>query len=237
MKAVIFDIDDTLYDQIVPFKNALRESLPQVSKELENKLYAVYIKFRYYSDKVFHLTEEGSLSLDDMRVYRIKEALKDFDRVITTKEAKYFQKTYRFNQGKLVIKEEMIDLITELQASHITLGILTNGPTDHQKAKIKQLGLTHIIPKENIFISGELGLAKPNREVFQHIETCLEKTNDQLIYIGDSYENDVVGAKSSDWTCIWLNKYGKDIREEAIQPDIELVDDTQISQVIMEIIK
>lgn len=237
MKVVIFDVDDTLYDQIVPFEEALQVSLPHASQELKKELKSLYIRFRYYSDKVFHLTEEGTLSLEEMRVYRIQEALKDFGIRITNKEAEEFQQAYRDNQGKLVMKPEMTSLINELVALNVTLGILTNGPTEHQKAKLEQLGLNNLIPKEIIFISGEVGLAKPSQEIFQHIETTLGKRSEQFVYIGDSYENDVVGAKSSDWQCIWLNKYEKNIREEVIQPDIELVDYTQIRQVLLEMIK
>lgn len=237
MKVVIFDVDDTLYDQIVPFEEALKASLPHASQELKKELKALYIRFRYYSDQVFHLTEEGTLSLEEMRVYRIQEALKDFEVSITKKEAEKFQQAYRDNQGKLEMKPEMASLIKELLAVDMMLGILTNGPTEHQKAKLDQLGLTNLISKETIFISGEVGLAKPSQAIFQHIETKLDKTSEQFVYIGDSYENDVIGAKSSGWTCIWLNKYEKDIREESFQPDIELVDYTQIRQMVMGLIK
>ncbi|HEL1614094.1 TPA: HAD family hydrolase, partial [Streptococcus suis] len=45
MKAVIFDLDDTLYDQIQPFKKALDRHL-QVDDELVGPL---YLAFRHHA--------------------------------------------------------------------------------------------------------------------------------------------------------------------------------------------
>ena len=43
-----FDVDDTLYDQFIPFKKAFIEIFPKI-KTLP--IYQIFIKFRKYSDK------------------------------------------------------------------------------------------------------------------------------------------------------------------------------------------
>ena len=45
-----FDVDDTLYDQFIPFKKAFIEIFPKI-KTLP--IYQIFIKFRKYSDKIF----------------------------------------------------------------------------------------------------------------------------------------------------------------------------------------
>ncbi|HFI2669434.1 TPA: HAD family hydrolase, partial [Streptococcus suis] len=49
MKALVFDLDDTLYDQIQPFERALKRHL-SVSEE---QLVHLYLAFRHYADQVF----------------------------------------------------------------------------------------------------------------------------------------------------------------------------------------
>lgn len=233
MKTVVFDVDDTLYDQIEPFRKAIEVSFSSnVLIKGDISLEKLYKKFRFFSDLVFPKTVDGSLSLNDMRVFRITEAFKYFDYKITLEEAEMFQKKYQLYQGEIELLEEMRELLTQLSEQDIQLGILTNGPTNHQKSKIKQLGIETFIPEANRFISEEVGIAKPNIAVFKLIEENLSVTANELIYIGDSYENDVIGAKNAGWKCVWLNKYQKELTSEDILPDKELRNCRELSQVL-----
>lgn len=53
MKAILFDVDDTLYDQVVPFQKAY-EDLFEGRYDL--KVEELYKRSRYYSDEVFEKT-------------------------------------------------------------------------------------------------------------------------------------------------------------------------------------
>lgn len=237
MKIVVFDVDDTLYDQTDPFKKAMITIFPEICESLGNELSQLYLRFRYYSDKVFHLTENGTLALDDMRIYRIKEALNDFSYTISTADASAFQKSYHDYQGKITLKQEIMDILVSLEQRNVPIAILTNGPTDHQKRKIKQLGLEELIVKERVFISEEIGVAKPDKGIFQQIEETFDRPASDFIYIGDSYENDVVGSKGADWSCIWLNKYQRKIPQSAVQPNYELANYVELAEKIEKLLK
>lgn len=232
MKIVIFDVDDTLYDQIEPFKRAMREVFPNEYEKLGSRKEGLYLRFRYYSDKVFHLTEDGSLSLEDMRVYRITEALKDFSFSVSEYSAKKFQEAYHYYQGKISLRDDVSDLLIDLNSKQIPVGILTNGPTNHQKKKIIQLGLFSFFNEEKIFISEEMGVAKPDILAFRNIEETFGTLSENCVYIGDSYENDVIGAKSAGWHVIWLNKYGRNLNDTDIKPDAELSDYSLLKEAI-----
>lgn len=47
MKALIFDVDDTLYDQIQPFERALERHIEVVREQIE----PLYLSFRRYADE------------------------------------------------------------------------------------------------------------------------------------------------------------------------------------------
>lgn len=49
----------------------------------------------------------------------------------------------------------------------MTLGIITNGPSEHQRDKVRALGVERWIPMERIWISGDLGVGKPHKEIFE----------------------------------------------------------------------
>lgn len=58
MKAVIFDLDDTLYNQLQPFERAVGQFMDLEEGELE----ALYLAFRYRADEVFEDSVKGVLS-------------------------------------------------------------------------------------------------------------------------------------------------------------------------------
>ncbi|HEM2326378.1 TPA: HAD family hydrolase, partial [Listeria monocytogenes] len=73
---LIFDIDDTVYDQLKPFENAFKTVFGKADHlKIEN----LYIKSRFYSDEVYHRVVQGEMPKAAMHVYRITQALNDFD--------------------------------------------------------------------------------------------------------------------------------------------------------------
>ena len=222
MKTIIFDVDDTLYDQLSPFRQAITVTFTELVGLSEEKMRQLYLDFRYFSDKVFYLTVDGRLSLTDMRTYRIREALKKQGIQKKEVECQAFQDNYEAFQHQITLQPKMKELLIDLKSQGFSIGILTNGPTSHQKKKIKQLEIENYIPLDNIFISGEIGMAKPNVDVFRYIESILNLTSNEIIYIGDSYENDVIGAKGAGWESVWLNKFDRQLNKEELQPDDEV---------------
>lgn len=84
---LIFDIDDTVYDQLKPFENAFKTVFGKADHlKIEN----LYIKSRFYSDEVYHRVVRGEMPKAEMHVYRITQALSDFDYQITKKKQKHF---------------------------------------------------------------------------------------------------------------------------------------------------
>lgn len=214
MDTIIFDVDDTLYDQLVPFKAALRKLLKEsVSEQLLNEL---YVSSRKYSDALFEKNNAGEISLLDMQTYRITAACQEFGLKISFQNAVHFQENYLEEQHKITLFKDIEKLLDSLYSQNKQLAVLTNGDKQHQSMKIKQLGLTNWIPKENLFISNAIGHAKPSREVFLYIEKQLQLEKAKTVYIGDSFENDVVGAKQVGWHSTWMNH-----RERAM-PDLDV---------------
>ncbi|MCB5936680.1 HAD family hydrolase [Caldibacillus thermoamylovorans] len=216
MNCVIFDLDDTLYDQLQPFKTAFEKVFPEVTDIPIEQIYNVS---RKYSDQLFQSVEKGVITFPELQVQRMIHAFHNFEQKISVEQAREFQSSYQFEQGRITLYPQVRQLLNQLKVRRIQLAILTNGPLEHQKKKIEQLNLLTWIPTSRIFISGRIGFAKPNIKAFQYVEKKMNLT-EQPIYIGDSYTNDVVGAKKAGWQAIWVNHRKKTLDNIDVRPDL-----------------
>ena len=202
MIGLVFDVDDTLYEQIVPFENAYK-SLFDMNIDMEK----FYLLSRYYSDVKFEASRNGEMTMDEYHIYRIQEAAKDLGVFLTDEQALNMQKEYKKNQQKLQMSDITINILKLARKNNVKLGIITNGLSEHQWSKIEALGVERWIDKDNIIVSGDYSINKPDVRIFEIMQEKLQLPNDFLYYIGDSIENDIVGANNAGWKSIWINRY------------------------------
>ncbi|MNZ69644.1 Pyrimidine 5'-nucleotidase YjjG [compost metagenome] len=213
-QAVFFDVDDTLYDHLIPFREALQNIL---HTDTDFPYEQAYHRMRYFSDTLSAQaggTPTHGKVLDDMRQNRFILALAEFGLSLTPDQAQKVQDEYLSNQFAIELFEGAEQLIHELMSRGTVVGLITNGPPAHQLQKIQALGIDRILSSDRIFISGAVGITKPDRGLFDHVTESLGLTSSSCYYIGDSWRNDVVGAVSAGWNVVWFNHRG-------VQPESE----------------
>ena len=67
MSAIIFDVDDTLYDQVIPFWNAYKAVFKDRFQLPMDDLFAAS---RRRSDEVFGPSQRGEITMEEMYIYR-----------------------------------------------------------------------------------------------------------------------------------------------------------------------
>ncbi|WP_068787099.1 HAD family hydrolase [Paenibacillus phocaensis] len=231
--AVFFDVDDTLYDHLQPFRAALEEIL-NTGNDFPYE--PAYHRMRYYSD--FLSAEAGGTptqgqALESMRTERFIRSLGEFGLPLSAEQAAAVQAAYLSRQFDIHPFPGALELIGELQARDVVVGIITNGPPDHQWRKIRALGVDRRIPAERVFISGAIGLTKPDIRLFHLIAEKLGKAPEQCCYIGDSWRNDVVGAAGAGWQTIWFNHRGVRPESEGSLPYTPAVTYTELSRLLL----
>lgn len=200
---IVFDVDDTLYDQQAPFEAAVLKISPYV---LAEDMHPLYIRFRHYSDENFPKVMAGSWTLEEMRSHRIAESLKDLDYPqLTAEECLTFQKIYEDELANITMHHEVKKTLDYLKEQNIPIGIITNGPTDHQFKKIKQLAVENWVNPNHIIISQATGFQKPEPEIFYLAEKNFSLIGENTLYVGDSFDSDVTGSKNSGWHALWFN--------------------------------
>ncbi|MDQ6594893.1 HAD family hydrolase [Bacillus salipaludis] len=203
IKAVFFDLDDTLHDHQAPFAKALLDTIHHWPSMPD--LNTAYKKFRYYSDYFWKDYTQGNISLEQLRINRIIATLENLGKGISEQEAVRFQENYENNLNTPILFTEVPSVFDALKRKGIEVGLITNGPITHQQNKISQLGLQDFINEELIFISDQVGFAKPNPQLFHTAAKKIDLPAEHLLYVGDTWENDVVGPISAGWNAIWFN--------------------------------
>jgi putative hydrolase of the HAD superfamily len=93
-------------------------------------------------------------------------------------------------------------VIGTLRARGLKLGLITNGGSDLQRAKIHALGLDQAFAV--IAISRELGVEKPDPAIFRHALAALDCPARRAWFVGDHPEIDVRGAVQAGLTGFWV---------------------------------
>lgn len=215
-KAVFFDVDDTLYDHLTPFRRAVDE----IARPAGDFPYEVaYHRLRYYSDILsLELGGAGSaaydLAVEEMRRRRFQLALEEFDIDLSPDQANQMQAAYIGCQYDIKMFDGARELLQQLAEDGHIIGLITNGPLQHQMNKIAAMNLGDIIPDDRLFISGAVGWDKPDKRIFAHVNEITGTSPEHSFYIGDSWRNDVIGALEAGWSMIWFNHRG-------IEPETE----------------
>jgi len=206
-KAIFFDVDDTLYDHLAPFRKAVEEiAAPRPGFPYE----AAYHRLRYYSDILsLELGGAGAMEAGDategMRRRRFQLALAEFGIELSDAAAAEMQAAYIGCQYDIEMFPGARELLRELAEDGHLVGLITNGAGGHQLKKIKAMALDDIIPPVRQFISGNAGWDKPDKRLFDYVNAETGTTPEQSVYIGDSWRNDVIGALEAGWTAVWFN--------------------------------
>ncbi|PFJ82869.1 2-haloalkanoic acid dehalogenase, partial [Bacillus cereus] len=86
---------------------------------------------------------------------------------------------------------------------HFKIGIITNGSTHRQKAKIINTNLNNYF--DTIIISEEVGLSKPDKRIFELALNKLNVQPENTLFVGDDLEKDIAGCQNANIKGVWFN--------------------------------
>ncbi|MEH7386433.1 HAD family hydrolase [Bacillus sp. JJ1521] len=87
----------------------------------------------------------------------------------------------------------------------VKVGIITNGSTQRQKAKIMNTNLNSCF--DLIIISEEVGFSKPDKRIFELALNKLNVEPEAALFVGDNIEKDIGGCKNANIKGIWFNPH------------------------------
>ncbi len=118
-----------------------------------------------------------------------------------------------------------------LKENHFKIGLLSN--TEHgtiENILLEKFNIRQYF--DSITFSCDLGIRKPEVEIFKHALDSLLMQPDEAMHIGDTPEADILGAKQSGIKAIYLNAKNRPYPDELSQPDFIIKKLNQIMEVL-----
>ncbi len=192
MKALLFDLDHTLFDRhatltaIVP---ALRRAFSVDPARTDAEIAAVWC---YADDRfVYDGWEYIFACLCENGVFASPPVYGDYRSFI-----------FREFARTAVAYPWVRPMLEGFRREGLLLGLITNGQHALQYKKLTLTGLRYVF--DEIVVSGDVGVEKPDREIFEIACEKLGIETREAVYVGDNRKNDVDGAAGAGMRTVWL---------------------------------
>ena len=120
----------------------------------------------------------------------------------------------------LYIRSFKVDLVPsvadvlEALSRKYALAVISNAMSDVPRRAIERSGLERYL--DAVVISRDLGIRKPDPEIFRFTLKNLGIESYEAVHVGDSLDDDVQGAKNAGMGAIWIERPSEEID---VQPD------------------
>lgn len=199
---VIFDLDNTLIDRDDAFLHCLKE-LFQRRGCLLTQIDIECIQDQDHSgrnDRAFFCnflaSQYPGLSLNSEEIWTEFQCLPDY-----------------------VTKNNAVCSLLSKLSRRYALCLLSNGSSSMQRRKLANAGLEPFF--DRIFISGELGISKPNIKVFEHVMSTYGVEASQCIMIGDDQLRDIDPARQAGMHSVWFDPQNTGDLSVSVDPRFE----------------
>ena len=196
-RAILFDLDDTLYDLRSYWRGRLHEAIDEVLARYP----------RFDRDALVRQAIAEKVYIEKLPDFLRSQGVND-EPLIVSAQATFRRDWY----ARLVLFDDAVHTLEALRP-RFKLGLVTNGPSRTQRSKIEQFRLTEYL--DLLIVSEEVGVAKPDPAIFSIALDQLGVLPGEALFVGDSLEFDLCGAAAAGMPFIWMNPRG-----EILPPDL-----------------
>jgi putative hydrolase of the HAD superfamily len=204
VRAIVFDLDGTLFDHVTSARQGLRSWLHGVGVGLTDELEAAWFE----AEEVHHNSwRHGLVSWEEQRRLRLRDFLPWFGWVPGSDDAldRLFREGFLTGYREAWTGfDDVDDGLTALEHLGFHFAILTNGTEQQQRDKLAHLGLLDRVGQ--IFTAEGLGVAKPNAQAFHTVCDALGLAPDEVLYVGDDYATDVIASRAAGLHAVHLDR-------------------------------
>ncbi len=222
IRCILFDLGSTLWTAV--------DKATWLSLEETSNLIAVEALLRFTNDKEFSSMESHTLGAllrkaveKQIRFGARQNPGYEPDFVLATMEALQQLGISKANRtlgeniyealriripNSRVLFDDTLTTLTELKQRGYILGVVTNrhygGLPFYED--LQAMGLLDYFEYEHMAISADLGLRKPNPDIFMHALNKLRVQPEETAMVGDSLKADILGARMLNILAIWKPK-------------------------------
>lgn len=188
IRAVLFDLDDTLYSRENTFKRWAGDYLISLGIDDKNE-HAKLMTWLESLDANGYGSKKAVMAALYSRFPQENESIETFYDAFLTKVLDEF---------------DVHSILNDLDAQGLTYGIITNGSSHRQRQKIQALKIENRM--QCICISEEMHDRKPNRTIFHKAAEMLNTDPASVLFTGDHPILDICGAHDAGMITTWFHR-------------------------------
>jgi putative hydrolase of the HAD superfamily len=190
MRAILFDLDGTLFDRESAIRDLLGQQYRRFSADLAEVPEDAYVA------RLLELDAHG-YGEKTAAYRRLAEGFALGDRLAATLVADFWATYHSCCRGF----PEVPAILVELRRRGFRLGIVTNGSVSIQEPVVDRLKLRSLL--DTVLISEREGVRKPDREIFDRAVRAIGVRSADACFVGDHPDTDVAGAAAAGLLAIW----------------------------------
>jgi putative hydrolase of the HAD superfamily len=215
-RGFLIDADNTLFDFDRCEQEALYETVSSINKTTDSQMIADYRKINTSLWKEF---EEGKISVKSLEQERFRlllnlRGLKADPGDLSRRYLENLSKKRYFLPHAVAVLEYL--------SKKAVLGLITNGLAAVQRNRIARTEIEIFF--KTILISEEIGMAKPDPEVFLLAARHLQLPPYEILCIGDSPSSDIRGAHTAGMDTCWYSPSDRTYPKDCPSPDYTISD-------------
>ena len=224
IKAVMFDLDDTIFDHKAARLAALTALQLEDRRFRKVPLSALESRHGRLLQKNNKRVVRGEVSLSASRLDIIRQLAGESGISLTEENvARYmelYDRTYQENRHAVPGAAKLVRRLV----GTVTLCIVSNGHSDIQMEKVRLCGVEDLF--DHYIFSGDIRFMKPKPEIFHAALGRCGALPKETVIIGDSWNADIVGATNIGIHAVWLSRYGQPCPDPSLAFEIKSLDDT-----------
>jgi len=204
MKLFLFDLDDTLIN-FAATREVAHDLLAKVLEQ-EGIESAAFLRACTQVDRpLFSLFEQGHLTRQEYRLRRFADpfgliGLSPRDDLVARLNTVFMDCV---NDTPLLF-DDVLPVLAALRERGAKTAILTNGPSDGQRRKLKATGLDQLV--DHVAIGEEIGFSKPLAQAFHKVVERFAIPAFETLMVGDSPELDYDAALQAGLMAVLLDR-------------------------------
>jgi putative hydrolase of the HAD superfamily len=241
IRLVGFDLDDCLFDS-TGLSNRARirgiDAMIKLGLKIEREK---AVKILNEIVKEYGSNSSNHYNYFIRRLNLIKE---DMDNIPISNQYKYIAAAvmayHKEKVNSIRLYDDVQNCLERLNDNRIKTAIISDGIPIKQYEKILRLNIDKLI--DFIVISDEIGVKKPNPELFKYSLSKFGVKNKEMIYIGDRLDKDILPANLANIYSIYLHRGGKyDLNnvnmkiQKQFKPDYEIIHLDKLFDIIDEL--
>lgn len=222
IKAILFDLDNTLYDYYSVSNKAL-DSVYNVLRKRKKISKEKFIRILNQSKKEIREELKHSPDSHDRIVYfqRLGEKINLELKLVL----KLYKVYYKYFLKNMKPKKDLVKTFKEIKKRKLKILILTNEVVEIQLKKINKLGVIKYI---DYFVASEnAGIDKPNKKIFLHALQKIKRKPNEVLMIGDNEKDDIEGAKKVKINTVLLSQ-----KNQKTKADYQIKELSEVLKVI-----